>query len=408
MSRKTIILDKGAEEIIRRLEKAGYEAYAVGGSVRDALLGRPACDWDITTSALPEEMEKVFEKTFESGIEHGTITVLWHGCSYEVTTYRLDGEYQDHRHPVGVSFTSSLEEDLARRDFTVNAFAYHPAKGLVDCFDGLKDLKKKIIRCVGDPYKRFDEDALRILRALRFAASLNFKIEKNTLLALRQKAPFLADVSRERVEAELNKLLTSRHPEKIKEVFETGVAPYIDRYFETIGTREKSLSALGRALKQTEADRVLRWSVLCRSLSVPEAREMMRDLRFDNQSRTEIEVQLENKDLKAPDTPYEMRVWLNRIGHRAFLRYAALHRVNRRVMTLYESQKDQPVMLKDLAVNGRDLLTVGIPAGKEVGLVLDELMKLVLRDPTKNVREVLLDEALRRMEQVCRKTTETV
>ena len=192
-------LDKGAREIIRTLEDAGFSAYAVGGCVRDYLLGQIPKDIDITTSATPEMVKELFPKTFDTGIEHGTVTVLWYGTGYEVTTFRTEGKYSDHRRPDHVEFSRSLEEDLSRRDFTINAMAYHPSKGLIDLFHGKEDLEKGIIRCVGKASERFEEDALRMLRAIRFAARFGFRIEEETVQAAVQRASTISFVSRERI-----------------------------------------------------------------------------------------------------------------------------------------------------------------------------------------------------------------
>ena len=184
-------IPKNAETILHILEKAGYEAYVVGGCVRDSILGRSPDDWDITTSAKPEQVKALFHRTVDTGLQHGTVTVLMEKEGYEVTTYRVDGEYEDGRHPKEVTFTASLEEDLKRRDFTINAMAYNPSSGLVDLFGGLEDIERKIIRCVGDPLERFTEDALRIMRAVRFSAQLGFAIEEETRKALKVLAPNL-------------------------------------------------------------------------------------------------------------------------------------------------------------------------------------------------------------------------
>jgi len=224
-------------DIIERLENAGYEAFAVGGCVRDAALGRIPHDWDITTSALPEEVKALFRRTIDTGIKHGTVTIMIQNEGYEVTTYRIDGKYQDHRRPDSVNFTRSLEEDLKRRDFTINAMAYSESKGLVDLFGGISDLHAHIIRCVGKADDRFNEDALRILRAVRFAAQLGFVIDKETQDAARHHAEDLSAVSAERVEAELTKILLSEHPEEIDEAYSLGITkiilPEYDRMAET-------------------------------------------------------------------------------------------------------------------------------------------------------------------------------
>ena len=210
-----------AEEIINKLNEHGYEAYVVGGCVRDMLLGREPGDWDITTSALPEQVKEVFRRTVDTGIQHGTVTVMMGKEGYEVTTYRIDGEYSDGRHPNSVEFTPDLVEDLKRRDFTINAMAYNSHTGFVDKFGGVEDLQKGIIRCVGEPMDRFTEDALRILRAIRFSAQLGFSIEERTYEAIKVIAPNMVHVSKERIQVELTKLLLSSHPDYISLVYET-------------------------------------------------------------------------------------------------------------------------------------------------------------------------------------------
>ena len=232
-----IQLPEKVNRIITTLQKHGFEAYAVGGCVRDSFLGRVPGDWDITTSAAPEETKSLFARTFDTGIEHGTITVLLNGEGFEVTTYRIDGKYEDNRHPSKVQFTRSLSEDLLRRDFTINAMAYNEQDGLVDLFHGMEDLKKGVIRCVGNAEARFSEDALRILRAIRFSAQLGFEIEKETRQAIRKLAPNLSYISAERIQTELVKLLVSDHPEKILDAYELGITkvilPEFDAMMET-------------------------------------------------------------------------------------------------------------------------------------------------------------------------------
>lgn len=212
--------------ILDKLEENGKEGYAVGGCVRDSMLGRVPGDWDITTSAKPKEIKQIFRKTIDTGIVHGTVTVMVDGTGYEVTTYRVDGEYEDHRHPKQVEYTANLEEDLKRRDFTINAMAYNPKSGIIDLFDGVSDLEKKIIRCVGDARQRFSEDALRMLRGVRFAGQLGFDVEKETLDAIYELAPTIQNVSKERIRVEITKLLLSEDPEKLKLAEHTGLCEY--------------------------------------------------------------------------------------------------------------------------------------------------------------------------------------
>ncbi|MBQ0146678.1 MAG: polynucleotide adenylyltransferase, partial [Lachnospiraceae bacterium] len=208
-----MIIPKEAENITRLLRDNTHDAYIVGGCVRDALLGRTPNDWDITTDARPEEIKRIFRRTADTGIQHGTVTVIINGKGYEVTTYRVDGDYSDHRRPDTVEFTDSLFEDLKRRDFTINAMAYNHDRGLVDEFGGQEDLSKGLVRCVGEPDERFNEDALRILRAIRFSAGLGIEIEEKTLGAIGGHIKDLTAVSPERIMTELNKIIRSDHPE---------------------------------------------------------------------------------------------------------------------------------------------------------------------------------------------------
>ena len=222
-----IELPEKVENIIENLQLHGYEAYAVGGCVRDSILCRAPQDWDITTSARPEQVKELFLRTIDTGIEHGTVTVMMGKEGFEVTTYRVDGQYDDSRHPKEVTFTRSLEEDLKRRDFTINAMAYNDDRRLVDIFGGMNDLNRHLIRCVGDPWERFNEDALRILRAVRFASQLSCTIAPETAEAIKDLAPNLVNISAERIQAELVKLLTSEHPEMLQEAYLLGITKVI-------------------------------------------------------------------------------------------------------------------------------------------------------------------------------------
>lgn len=259
-------IPKNAETILHILEKAGYEAYVVGGCVRDSILGRSPDDWDITTSAKPEQVKALFHRTVDTGLQHGTVTVLMEKEGYEVTTYRVDGEYEDGRHPKEVTFTASLEEDLKRRDFTINAMAYNPSSGLVDLFGGLEDIERKIIRCVGDPLERFTEDALRIMRAVRFSAQLGFTIEEETRKALKVLAPNLKHVSAERIQVELVKLLMSPHPDSLRVAYEAGITaeflPEFDACMTTSQNTPHHCYTVGEhilhSLCHVRADKVLR------------------------------------------------------------------------------------------------------------------------------------------------------
>ena len=217
-----ISLPEKVENIISTIEANGFEAYAVGGCVRDSILGRIPDDWDITTSASPQQVKALFRHTIDTGIQHGTVTVMLGREGFEVTTYRIDGEYEDSRHPKEVTFTSNLREDLKRRDFTINAMAYNNRTGLVDAFGGLEDMERKLIRCVGESQERFEEDALRMMRAVRFSAQLGYAIEEGTEQAIRKMAGNLGHISAERIQTELVKLLVSPHPDYLRICYETG------------------------------------------------------------------------------------------------------------------------------------------------------------------------------------------
>lgn len=280
----TINIPQKAEQILHILNEAGYEAYVVGGCVRDSILDRVPGDWDITTSALPEQVKELFHRTVDTGIQHGTVTVMMGKEGFEVTTYRVDGEYHDGRHPDAVTFTRSLEEDLKRRDFTINAMAYHPEHGLVDLFGGMEDINRKIIRCVGDPVERFTEDALRMLRAVRFSAQLGFTVEENTKAALARMSGNLEHVSAERIQTELVKLLVSDHPDYLRTAWETGLTreflPEFDACMETEQNTPHHCYTVGehilKSLTEIENDRLLRITMLLHDIAKPVVKRQMR------------------------------------------------------------------------------------------------------------------------------------
>ena len=265
-------------KIIGVLQEAGFEAYAVGGCIRDSLLGRTPNDWDITTSAKPMEVKALFSHTIDTGIQHGTVTILLDREGFEVTTYRIDGEYEDGRHPKEVSFTGSLEEDLKRRDFTINALAYNETAGLIDIFEGQKDLKDGIIRCVGNAEERFTEDALRMLRAIRFSAQLGYRIEENTLAAIHKLAGNLEKISAERIQTELLKLMVSPHPDYLRTAYECGVTkvffPEFDLAMETPQNHPHHCYNVGEhilhSLIEVPADKVLRLTMLLHDIAKPQ------------------------------------------------------------------------------------------------------------------------------------------
>ena len=385
------------EWVIGKIRDAGYEAFAVGGCVRDTLLGRTPEDWDVTTSARPEAVKAIFERTVDTGLQHGTVTVLKNRKGYEVTTYRIDGEYHDGRHPDSVEFTPNLLEDLKRRDFTINAMAYSHETGIVDEFGGMEDLKAGIVRCVGRPEDRFTEDALRLLRALRFSAQLGFEIEESTYAAIKTIAPNLAKVSKERVQAELTKLLLSAHPERILLLKETGLSAQIVPGFDAVFA-----PALFSKLSQLPAEKSLRWAgfLLCQSAKQAEA--VLKGLKMDNETignvSRMIEGAKETLPLEKPAvrramsryTPYQLEGALKLKELMGSPDAEEIRRLREEII-----RDGDCVSLKDLAVKGRDLLEAGVERGPMVGEILNHLFDLVLLHPEKNDRELLLKEVRR-------------
>ena len=433
-----IQLPEHVNQIIHRLQQEGYDAYAVGGCVRDTLLGRTPQDWDITTSAKPEVVKSLFSHTIDTGIEHGTVTVMLQHVGYEVTTYRIDGEYEDARHPKSVTFTGNLVEDLKRRDFTINAMAYNDETGLVDAFDGIGDLKKGVIRCVGNPHDRFGEDALRMLRAVRFAAQLGFSIEEETRQAAFDLSSNLQKVSAERIQTELVKLLVSDHPEEMRTVYELGLTriflPEFDRMMETPQITKHHCYSVGEhtihAMMEVPADRILRLTMLLHDVAKPVcrttdengqnhfkghpavgadmARTILRRLKFDNDTTALVCLLVRCHDDRPQITPRNVRRAISRIGVCHMQQLLAVKRADTLAQSLYQRdeklayidsyektfeqicEENQCVQKKDLAVNGKDLIAQGMKPGKELGEVLQALFEQVLDDPSCNTKEKLL------------------
>ena len=444
-----IKMPENANRIIKRLQKEGYEAYIVGGCVRDAILNKEPDDWDITTSARPEQVKALFRKTFDTGIQHGTITVMMPNAEsgklegYEVTTYRVDGKYEDHRRPPSVPFTASLLEDMKRRDFTINAMAYNEEEGIVDHFDGMGDLERHVIRCVGKAQERFDEDALRILRAVRFAAQLDFAIEEQTRLAIERQAELLNDISAERIQVELTKLLLSKHPERLRTAYELGVTavvlPEFDRMMQTEQNNIHHMYSVGehtlRVIEQVPAQKALRWAALLHDVAKPVtkttdekgdhfyghneagvelARQILTRLKFDNATIDRVKrlVYWHDYAMGALIKLRTFRRGLSKMGADLFEDYICLKRADILGQSTYMRQEkldrldvlrdyytqiieeNQCLSLKDLAVTGKDLITeLGMQPGKEIGTTLHTLLDRVLDDPSLNERNVLLDMA---------------
>lgn len=438
-----IILPEKVDFIINRLRENGYEAYAVGGCVRDSVLGRIPDDWDITTSATPTETKALFPRTFDTGIEHGTITVLVEKESFEVTTYRVDGEYEDSRHPKEVMFTRSLKEDLLRRDFTINAMAYNKEEGLVDIFGGMEDLKRRTIRCVGNAQERFGEDALRILRAVRFAAQLGFEIEEDTMEGIRSLAPTLANISAERIQVELVKMLVSPNPGLLKLAYELGITsvilPEFDEMMRTEQETPHHMYSVGmhtlKAIEQVRADKVLRLTMLLHDVAKPQmktvdasgvahfkmhdvrgaeaAKKILKRLKFDNDTLGKVTKLIQYHDYRMPAQPKNVRKAVSKIGEELFPYYLEVRKADTMAQSDYMRkekleniagiercyreilEKKECVSLKTLAVTGSDLIADGMQPGKQIGDVLQELLGIVLEYPEYNTKEKLLEHARR-------------
>ena len=428
----TITLPDHVRFIIKRLQQKGYEAYAVGGCVRDSILGRQPNDWDITTSALPEEVKSVFKRTVDTGIEHGTVTVLIGHEAFEVTTYREESEYKDLRHPSSVEFVKSLAEDLKRRDFTINAMAYNNEEGIIDPFDGLGDLERKTVRCVGNPVERFSEDALRILRAVRFSAQLSFSIDGATREAIKALSRNLKAVSAERICTELIKLIVSPHPEYIRDAYELGVTKVFFREFdimmETPQNSKYHIFSVGehtiKAMQNVEPDRILRLTMLLHDIGKPSAKttdkkgvdhfkghseisahmakNFMRRLNMDNDTIKKVSLLIRYHDWRFPVTPRNVRYAVSVIGKDLFPYFIQVQTADTNAKSSYgrnnalgnilEIRKifktimseEQCVSVKELKISGADILKLGCPEGPEVGTLLNEALQKVLEDPANN------------------------
>ena len=438
-----IILPEQVSFIINTLNQAGFEAYAVGGCVRDSIMGRVPDDWDITTSADPQQVKRLFRRTIDTGIQHGTVTVMLQKTGYEVTTYRIDGEYEDNRHPKEVIFTKSLEEDLKRRDFTVNAMAYHPGEGLVDLFDGIGDMEKKCIRCVGQAEERFSEDALRMMRGVRFSAQFGYRIEEQTREAIRKLRENLRNVSAERIRVELVKLLVSPHPDYLRIACDLGITkvilPEFDVCMETPQHNPHHCYSVGEhtleGLKAVRADKVLRLAMLLHDIGKPLtkttdengkdhfkkhpkesarlAQDILRRLKFDNDTLKKVCRLVEfhdwSIDLEENVKISTVRRLIANIGEDAFPDMFEINRADLLSQSSYlrerklakqemlESmyreimEKQECLSLKDLAVGGKDLLAQGIKPGKELGEILQRMLADVFEDPAHNKKEYLLE-----------------
>ncbi len=360
--------------LLERLAAAGYEAYIVGGCVRDLLMGKEPSDWDVCTSALPKQIKDCFKdkKTVDTGIAHGTVTVFSEEQPVEITTYRIDGDYKDGRHPASVSFTKSLEEDLKRRDFTMNAMAYHFEQGLIDLFGGRQAVSARIVAAVGEPERRFKEDALRIMRGLRFAAVLGFEIEERTLTAMFACADLLKQISKERISGELAKLL---------------LGDFADSVLENCGEILKVAAEEIEAAKVSHLPKVL--SLRLAAVFPENTETCLRKLSFSGRIAAEGAVLSRLLNGTPPGSETEIKKLMQAEGDSITRLYlAALGREAEAERILASGACRN---LRQLAVNGKDLIEAGIPSGKAVGEMLNRLLMQVIEGSLPNEREVLLE-----------------
>ncbi|WP_113672664.1 CCA tRNA nucleotidyltransferase [Vallitalea guaymasensis] len=438
MNKVKIDMPNYAKKIIDKLTDNGYEAYLVGGCVRDSIIGKKPNDWDITTSALPNQVKKLFTKTIDTGLQHGTVTILMDKHPIEVTTYRIDGEYEDNRRPNSVEFTNNLVEDLKRRDFTINAMAYNHITGLVDAFGGIEDLEKGIIRCVGNPIERFNEDALRMLRAIRFSAQLGYKIDKKTRDAITECSSLIKNVSMERIQVELNKTLISNNPNMIMEIYHCNLMEYIlPEFIPCIGNSQNHPyhsydihDHILRSVNAIKADKALRWTMLLHDIGKPRvkttdelgidhfyghegisakmANDILKRLKFDNKTIDKVVKLIEFHDIRLENSSKSIRRLLKKLGHELFHDFVLVQRadikaqnpdkLDDRMLKLYNAEKkyaeikekEQCISIRELNVDGRDLMEYGIKEGRQIGIILNKLLDIVIEEPARNDKEELL------------------
>lgn len=435
--------------ILSELNKNGYEAYIVGGCVRDMLLNKTPHDYDICTSATPDEIIKTFpcEKIIPTGLKHGTVTIVINDEPFEVTTYRIDGEYSDNRRPDKVEFTTNLVEDLKRRDFTINAMAYSPFTGLVDPFYGQVDLQNKIIRCVGNPYERFNEDGLRIMRAVRFSAQLGFEIKNDTKTAMNKLVNNLDNISNERINSELYKIMSSNNSYLII-VYKDILCKIIPEFKECIDYNQNNPYHIYTLHKHTAvalieesySDPIINLSILFHDIGKPYccttcnngyshfkghgrisadiAETIMKRLKFDNNTIGKVKELVSCHDATFEVGKKYIKRWLNKLGEEQFRRLLRIRvadvkaqnfkyekeRINKitNIQILLDEvlQENECFKLKDLAINGNDLMEYGIQQGKQIGEILNTLLIMVIDGEIKNEKEDLLQ-----MVDILRRTT---
>lgn len=411
-------LPNNVQYILEKFNSNGFEAFIVGGCVRDSLLNKKPQDYDITTNAFPEKIEELFDKTIPTGIKHGTVTVLIDKNPYEVTTYRIDGEYLNNRKPKDVKFVSNIEEDLSRRDFTINAMAYSPYLGFKDCFNGKEDLKNKLIRCVGDPDKRFSEDALRMLRAIRFSCQLNFKIEKLTAESIRKNFKLIKNISMERIQSEFTKIILSNDPDKgLMLLRKLGFSDFLIEEFKSlklincydvyddIHDTYGLINSLPKKLHVRLAG--LFYKVFNSENAVEKCRTILKKLKYDNNTINDTCNLVENiNSISCNMTRKKLKLLINSVGtenifdlldlQKSYLSYMdeydteCIDILKNRVSDILASK--EPIFIKDLAITGNDLITeLNFKPGKNIGVILNFLLENVMQTPELNNKEDLLN-----------------
>ena len=411
-------LPNNVQYILEKFNSNGFEAFIVGGCVRDSLLNKKPQDYDITTNAFPEKIEELFDKTIPTGIKHGTVTVLIDKNPYEVTTYRVDGEYLNNRKPKDVKFVSNIEEDLSRRDFTINAMAYSPYLGFKDCFNGKEDLKNKLIRCVGDPDKRFSEDSLRMLRAIRFSCQLNFKIEKLTAESIRKNFKLIKNISMERIQSEFTKIILSNDPDKgLMLLRKLGFSDFLIEEFKSlklincydvyddIHDTYGLINSLPKKLHVRLAG--LFYKVFNSENAVEKCRTILKKLKYDNNTINDTCNLVENiNNISCNMTRKKLKLLINSVGtenifdlldlQKSYLSYMdeydteCIDILKNRVYDILASK--EPIFIKDLAITGNDLITeLNYKPGKNIGVILNFLLENVMQTPELNNKEDLLN-----------------
>lgn len=437
----TFELPENVKYVLKSLHNEGFSAFVCGGAVRDMVMGRNPHDYDISTNALPQDVKRIFKRTIDTGISHGTVTVVVNGVGFEVTTFRRDGKYTDSRHPEEVKFVSNVKEDALRRDFTINAMSYNDQDGLLDFFCGARDIRQGIIRCVGNAETRFKEDALRMLRAIRFSAVFGFKLEENTAQAIKKCAVLIKRVSSERILSELNKILLSDNPDAFRTMHELGMLKYIipqlEKCFDKPQKNKFHIYDVGEhimhAVKYTRPDLTLRWAALLHDIGKPytsstdsngiihfyghhrEGKKIANDilhlLRMDSATIRDILILIENHDVRMEPSHSAVKRMMAKTGPELFVKLLELQTADNKaknpvffpekkkkidaIYAVYENiiSSREPYLVSDLAINGRDLIKSGFRTGRAIGDTLKILVDEVIINPSLNNRDYLLKRA---------------